>query len=201
MKHLAILSTMFIVVTFVLAADPAPADKYEVLIGEGQAGSGFIIRHNDAFYGVCSLHQFDGKTPSQFESLDRDSIKLDSLKVVKQKDVQILPVKDAAANLAFLKCDPDFELKADDEVIVLGPAGDVAAGKLSITGLKEKYQSSAGPATLEIRMDKPFLAAGGSGCPIVLKRTGAVIGVLLTADDGRQARIVGFETLCFSVKK
>jgi hypothetical protein len=183
------------------AADPTPLDKYEVLIGEDFAGSGFVIKHGDTYWGVCSLHQFEGKSPGQFERLEGEPVKLDPAKAVKQKDVQVLPVHAPAADLQFLPYHPDFQLAAGDELVVLGPAGDVVPAKLTARGLNRKYRSSAGPATLEARTDEPFVAAGGSGAPIILKRTGAVIGVLLTADDGRKARTVGFETLCFAHQK
>jgi hypothetical protein len=41
--------------------------------------------------------------------------------------------------------------------------------------------------------------AGGSGGPVIQKQTGSVVGVLLTADDAKQARVVGFQTLCLGV--
>ena len=185
-----------------MAAGPTPPAEYEVLLGEGLAGSGFVIRHGGALLGVCSLHQFDGSAPNEFAPLDGEPVLLDPAKRVKQKDVQVLPVRSAAADLPFLDYQPDFQLKAGDGVLVLGPAGDVVPGTLTSTGMSRGgYDSSEGPATLSLRTDQPFTAGGGSGGPVILRRSGAVIGVLLTADDPRAARSVGFETLCLDPGK
>ncbi len=184
------------------AADPTPPDKYEVLIGEELAGSGFVIRYGTGFLGVASLHQFDGKAPRTLEPLDGDAITLDTTKVIKQKDVQALPVKSPSPKLQFLNYNPNFTLRAGDEVIILGPAGDCVPGVLTPKGMTAgTYKSADGPRQLEARAGKPIMMAGGSGGPVLHKQSGAVIGVLLTADDGKQARVVGFETLCLPKPK
>ena len=190
------------IATIAIAADPTPPDKYEVLIGEELAGSGFVIRYGAGFLGITSIHQFDGKAPSKLEPLEGDAITLDRTKVIKQKDVQALLVKAPSPKLQFLTYNPDFALREGEEVIILGPGGDVVPGTLTAKGMTGgSYKSSDGPRELEAKANKPFLAEGGSGGPILLKQTGAVIGVLLTADDGRKARIVGFETLCLPKPK
>src|SRR5688500_11622096 len=180
-----------------VAAGPTPAAEYDGLMGEGLAGSGFVIRHRGALLGVCSLHQFDGSAPGEFIPFDGGPVALDAAYQVKQDDVQVLPVRSAAADLPFLDYQPDFQLKAGDAVLLLDPGGGVVSGTLTSTGMRSRtYSSSDGPATLSIRTDQPFAAAGCSGGPVILRSSGAVIGVLLTADDPRAARTVGFETLC-----
>lgn len=184
------------------AADPTPPDKYEVLCGEGLAGSGFVIRYGSGFLGVASLHQFEGKAPRTLEPLEGDSVALDTTKVIKQKDVQALPVKTPSAGLQFLGYNHDFTLRTGDEVVILGPAGDLVLGVLTAKGMAAgSYRSADGPRELEARTNKPLVMAGGSGGPVLHKQTGTVIGVLLTADDGKQARVVGFETLCLPKPK
>jgi hypothetical protein len=174
-----------------------PAEKYEVLSGEGLAGSGFVIRFGNALFGVCSVHQFDGKAPGSLEPLEGDPILLDKTKLFRQKDVRVLPVKTSRPNLQFLTYNPAYSLRTGDEVLILGPAGGVEVGTLTPKGMtRGAYTSAEGPGLLEARTSKPFTAAGGSGCPIIQKSTRNVIGVLLSADDDRRARIVEFETLC-----
>lgn len=86
--------------------------------------------------------------------------------------------------------------------IILGPAGDRVPGVLTNKGMTAgAYKSADGPRELEARASKPFMMAGGSGGPVLHKQSGAVIGVLLTADDGKQARVVGFKTLCLPKPK
>ena len=181
------------------AAAPTPPAEYEVLIGEDLAGSGFVIRHGGLLLGVCSIHQFDGGVPGELTPLDGEPVTLDKAKVLRQKDVQVLPVVSPPADLPFLDYQENYCLAPGDAVIVLGPAGDVVAGTLTAKGMRRgAYHPSAGPAKLELKAEKPFTAAGGSGGPVILKSTGAVIGVLLTADDPRAATTVGFETLCLA---
>lgn len=185
-----------------LAADPTPPDKYELLIGEDLAGSGFVINYGKGFLGVASLHQFDGKAPRTLEPLEGDAIALDTTKVIKQKDVQTLPVKSPSPKLQFLSYNSEFTLRAGDEVIIFGLAGDLVPGVLTAKGMTAgAYKSADGPRELEARVSKPFMVAGCSGGPIFHKQSGAVIGVLLTADNGKQARVVGFETLCLPKPK
>jgi hypothetical protein len=183
-----------------LAADPTPVAQYEVLTGEGLQGSGFVIRHGDSFFGVASRHQFDGGVPATLELIDGDSVRLDKARALRQGDVQVLPVLALSTNKQFLAYSPAFSLQPGDEVIILGPAGDVVPGKLTAKGMSGGvYRSSEGPRELEARAARPLVMAGGSGGPVVHKRSGSVIGVLLTADDAERARVVGFQTLCLGV--
>lgn len=191
--------TAFGIAALALAADPTPPEKYELLFGEDFAGSGFVIRHDNRFFGVTSLHQFDGKTPRMLEPLEGDKVMLDTAKVIKQLDAQAIPVKSSNPKLQFLRYNPSFTLRLGDEVIIFGPAGDRVSGILTAKGMTAgAYDSADGPRELEARASKPLRMAGGSGGPIVHKPTGSVIGILLTADDANQARVVGFETLCLS---
>jgi hypothetical protein len=204
MKTWQILSTLACLGAIVFAADPTPPEKYEVLNGEGLAGSGFVIRHGEKFFGVASLHQFGGKAPSKLAPLEGDPVSLDKARVFKQKDVQVLPVLTPSPKLQFLAYNPDFTLQAGDEVILLNSLeqGVVVSGTLTARGMTEgSYKSSDGPRKLEVHTSKPFEAEGESGGPIIHKRTGTVIGVLLSADDQEKARFIGFETLCLAQLK
>jgi hypothetical protein len=184
------------------AAEPTPPEKYEVLIGEELSGSGFVIKYGSGFLGIASLHQFEGKAPRTLEPLEGAEVVLDTTKVIKQKDVQALPVKTPSPKMQFLAYKHDFALRTGDEVIILGPAGDCVDGVLTAKGMTGgAYKSADGPRELEARLNKPIMMAGGSGGPILHKQSGTVIGVLLTADDGDKARIVGFETLCLPQPK
>jgi len=168
---------------------PAPSiallEKYEVLSGEGLSGSGFVIQHRNSLYGVCSLHQFDGEVPGSFEPIQGTPVPLDKARVIRQKDVQVVPVRFPQPKIQFLTYRADFTLRPGEEVYVLGPAGGVELGMLATTQMEGgSYRSTTGPKQFTVRMAKPFVAAGGSGCPIIQKATGAVVGVLLSANDG-----------------
>jgi hypothetical protein len=176
-------------------SSPTAPEKYEVLIGEGFAGSGFVIRYANALFGVCSMHQFEGKTPNTLELLEGDAVQLDSAKVFKQTDVQVLPLKRLREKLPYLAYNPEFTLRPGEEVLILGPTAN-ETGILTATGMTGgSYESKEGPRLLGLRTFRPFKAAGGSGCPVIRKGIG-VVGVLTDADDPEKARTVGFETLC-----
>lgn len=173
------------------------ADKYELLIGEGLQGSGFLVSHRGFLWGVCSLHQFDGETPSELVQLEGDDVQLDPSTVIKQRDVQAMGIAKAPANIPYLAYQSSFTLQNGDEVLIIDAEGDKVTAIITETGLRNgTYDSASGARKLEARTNTPIVAGGASGGPIVLKRTGAVIGVLQTADDPKRATLIGFETLC-----
>jgi hypothetical protein len=172
-------------------------NRYEVLSGEGLSGSAFVIRYRNTLYGVSSIHQFEGKTPGSLEPLQGASIQLEKVAAIRQADVQVIPIRSAQPQVQHLAYNPDFTLLPGEEVYILGPAGGVELGMLATTQMPGgRYRSASGPKKFGVRMAKPFVAAGGSGCPVVQKSTGAVVGVLLSADNGEKARFIEFETLC-----
>lgn len=178
-------------------AAPTAPEKYQVLVGEDGAGSAFVVLHDNVMLAVMSRHQFDDKTPGKVESMEGGAITLDRAKVFTQLDVQVLPVRIFSGNLPFLKYDGEFVLRVKEEVAILGPSGDLIKGVLTGEGFGgSPYKSAEGPRVFEIETSQPFVAQGGSGGPIIQQSTGAVIGVLLGADDPRKARRVSFETLC-----
>jgi hypothetical protein len=178
-------------------ASPADPSKYEVLAGEDLAGSGFVIRYRDQLWGVTSIHQFDGKTPSRLERFEMNGESLTILLQPKgarrQHDVQAIPVADQNASVPFLAYDPGVALAAGEALLILSLADGVVPATLDGPG---GYRCADGPDSLMASAERPFMASGGSGSPILRKSTGTVVGVLLNADDGQKARRIGFETLC-----
>jgi hypothetical protein len=180
-------------------SDPRPTnpDAYQVLSGEELAGSGFVTRHRGRLWGVMSIHQFDGGTPSRLVQLEGEpsQVLLQREGALRQTDVQAFPLKDQATAVPFLAYDPAFTLVSGAALLILGPAGEAVPAKLGATG---EFRCSQGSKRLTAYPERPFTAAGGSGAPVVLKSTGTVIGVLLSADDLEAARRVQFETLCLA---
>jgi hypothetical protein len=173
-----------------------PAD-YRVLIGEDLAGSGFVIRYKSQLLGVASIHQFAGKAPSHLMQIEGEpgEIQLRTDGVLRQDDVQAVPLLDQASTVPFLAHDPAFALAAGAPLLILGPAAETVRATLTAV---EEYRSSDGPRRLTAHAATPFLATGGSGAPVLVESTGAVVGVLLSADREEGARLVDFETLCLS---
>jgi hypothetical protein len=88
---------------------------------------------------------------------------------------------------------PSYSCRRCDDVFIFPADGGAVAGVLKGEGMVGKTCSSdRGPRSLWARPEKPIAAAGASGSPIILKRTGSVIGVLLKADDPKEATHIGF---------
>lgn len=186
-----------IAVTALHGASPTAPEKYQTLMGENGSGSAFVVFHDNVMLAVMSRHQFDDKTPGKVETMEGGAIHLDRAKVFTQSDVQALPVRMFLGNLPFLKYDAEFVLRAKEEVVLLGPSGDLIKGVLTDDGFDGRpYKSAEGPRVFQIETNEPFVAQGGSGGPIIQQSTGAAIGVLLGGDDPRKARRITFETLC-----
>lgn len=172
------------------------ASKYELLQGEGGAGSGCIIRYYESLCAVTSLHQFNGQTPRNLEDRQQKPVALNSGKVIKQKDVQAVMLADQKSTIPFLEYHPKFRLEDHEAVCVFDAAGKPHEGELYFLTLAGEYHSIAGPTEMEVRMKTPIMAAGASGSPILQQSTGLVIGVLLGADHPVKATRISFETLC-----
>lgn len=184
--------------TRIFASEPlptAPVD-YKVLRGENGQGSGFVIRYYRRLCGVSSLHQFEGQAPAFFTQTDGTRVSLKTDRVVKQNDVQTLALLDENAAIPFLAYEPVFRFRDSEPVWVFDADGAPVEATVMFTTLALEYHSIEGPKTMEAQTRKPIRALGASGTPIVLKSTGAVIGVLLGANDAESASVISFETLC-----
>ncbi len=179
-------------------ASPQNPSDYQVLIGEGLVGSAFVIRYREQLWGVVSIHQFEGKTPSRLEQLEGEpgEIHLRPEGALRQHDVQIVPLRDQKAGVPFLAYDSDIHLARAEALTILGPAGETVPATLNASA---EYRCSEGPRELTASAARPFVAGGGSGAPIIQESTGRVVGVLLQADDAEKARQVAFETLCLPI--
>lgn len=174
----------------------APA-TYHTLMGEGKAGSGFLMRYagTQIFCGVTTLHQFEGKTPASLEGQVGLKVLLDNQNVIKLKDVQVQQVTDVSRPFECLDYDPHFTLKPGDDLIIPTGDGDAVKGKMANSLLMiDKFVSSPGHSqNFSLKLDKSFEFKGYSGSPVILAATGKVVGVLRTGDDTKT--VIGFETL------
>ncbi len=176
----------------------APASGgYHTLIGEGRAGSGFIMRYGDSqiFCGVTTLHQFDGRTPASMDGPVGLKVLLDNMNVLRLKDVQVQQVTDVSRPFECLEFDPKFTLRPGDELLVPTGDGDSVTGKMANSLLVvDQFVSVPGRSQeLTLKFDKPFDLKGFSGSPVIKVATGKVVGVLRSGDATR--KLIGFETL------
>lgn len=172
------------------------ASNYELLHGEGGAGSGFIIRYYQKLCAVTSLHQFQGATPKRLENSRQTPVLLNPAKVIKQEDVQAVLLADQKATVPCLAYNPKFRLEDNETVCVFDASGKPHEAELYFLTLAGEYHSIAGPTEMEARLKTHIMAAGASGSPVLQQSTGLVIGVLLGADSPDKATRISFETLC-----
>ncbi len=177
-----------------LEKSPVALPAYRSLMGEELCGSGFILQSGEKRLAVASLHQFDGKAPKvmhlDIDDMDRfgDDPLAVTLRVHLQADVQILAfTHPKLAELPALPYAGPLPLRDGDRLTVWldGPVeGDLI-----------KARNPQEPHLRFLRLVKPAPAAGCSGSAVVLASTHTVIGVVLTADDGDAATVIGFEPL------
>ncbi len=170
---------------------------YHTLVGEGRAGSGFLIRYAGAqiFCGVTTLHQFEGKTPASLDGPVGLKVLLDNQNVLKLKDLQVQQVTDVSRPFECLEYDPNFTLQPGDDLIIPTGDGESLKGKMAISLLViDKFVSSPGHSqNFTLKLDKPFEFKGYSGSPVIKAATGKVVGVLRSGDETK--KVIGFETL------
>jgi len=201
MRHLPAVFASTVLALVASAGEPTSPSDYAVLSDEARTGSAFVVRHADHLLGVATVHQFDGKVPTQFESTDGRAIRLDPDSVHKQKDVQALKLIDQKSDVQFLEYDATFRISSDDEIIILGPAGREIEAHIPDQDLLEgdDYESDWGAYSLDFTASEPFDVSNMTGCPVLLKSTGKVIGVLLTTSRPIKATRGEFETLCLTI--
>ena len=179
-------------------AQIVPPESYHTLLGEGRAGSGFLMRYGSPGFvcGITTLHQFEGKTPASLDGPAGLKVLLDNVNVLKLRDVQVQLVTDASRSFECLEYDPNFELKPGDELIIPKGDGEAVRGKMANSLLLvDKFASVSGHSQdFTMKLDQPFEFKGYSGSPVIKASTGKVVGVLRSGDETKT--IIGFETLC-----
>lgn len=183
-------------------AKPVDYREYRGLFGEDLCGNVFVFRYEGRLVAGMTRHQFDDeKVPSQAEAIEGPPIPLDNEEVFLQKDVQILPLKNQELKMPFLDFDLGYELK-NGELLWIERGGSLGSkggttGKLLAAGLPDdKYTSKDGPKNFVLELDSTVDVRGASGSAVFQVSTGKPIGVLLSADDGKAAKHVVFESIC-----
>jgi hypothetical protein len=175
---------------------------YRGLMGEGYAGNVFIIRYGERLVACMSRHQFDNDgVPSRAEDIDTPTVLLDTTKVLKQDDVQILPLVDQKQPVPYLAFAADYVLEEGEQLWIergpdLTPSGGTL-GQLRAAGLKNgKYVPREGARELVMELASAADVRGASGCPVYQVSTGKPVGVLLAVDEGEEATEIVFEPIC-----
>ncbi len=172
---------------------PAPeaipaAPAIELLIAEGFNGSGFIFNFHGEQYIACSLHQFDGLSPEIMYGSELNPIEIVE-QVAKQSDLQILKfkVEDLPLTGVVNYSSRDTPgVKRNEPVYIFDTMNKSYLGRI----VKSSFAGDA-----HIKMEDTYPAAGMSGSPVISARDGNLLGVVLSADSGENATLVGFEMI------
>ena len=161
---------------------------YDTLHHQKFKGAFFQFEHDGNRYLACSIHQAHLKSGDLLRRNGDPKPVTVGKKVKSQKDLHLWTFEHPAPQPEhLLKYQLDVDLALDDRIYFLNQGRKIAA---TVVGLPKGEQFRHTYQT-----DKPFAAAGLSGSPVYLPRTGSVVGVLQTANDRTKATFGGFEIL------
>jgi hypothetical protein len=167
---------------------PAPAPVYETLHHPKFKGAFFQFEHDGDRYLACSIHQAHLKPGDQLRREGDPKPVTVGNRLKKQNDLHVWSFEHPAPQPEhFLKYQPDVQLEVEDRIFFLHRGRKIAATVVALPS-GDQFRHT-------YRTDEPFAAAGLSGSPVYLPRTGSVIGVLQTANDKKKATLGGFEIL------
>jgi len=176
---------------------PTPPNGYAVLTRLGSTFSGFVVRHKDRLLGICNMYVLLETEPLRFHDRTGKLTELDPRSMRLQGTVQIFNVCNETNAIAFLDYEPVFTLNSNDEVLVLRSMGTPLNGKIrgGESFQSGSYNSNDGARRFEIQTDEPLAIEGARGCPVILKSTNKVIGVITRGTD-RASNLAEFKSLC-----
>jgi hypothetical protein len=172
-------------------------DVFDVLSSNTIAGAGFFVKVDGKAYAVTARHPHPTALPTQFLKGEQ-SIRLGRL--VRDADDILCFAADGSKLPAFTLIRPDgVVLQKDDAVTVICHDG-ARSGKLNGIGLGMDDLLLPGESvteTIGFTVPGKYDFNGNSGAPVVLNKTGEVLGVLLKAADVGQEIMLEFAPLSF----
>ncbi len=139
-----------------------------IVEGDAGRGSGFITKMNGKTYVVTNAHVVRGNTKVTFKTMSNQPLTTGPLEIAESADLVRADVPEAPDALDILKNIEDVT-KIGEAVVVMGNS----EGEGVVRELEGRVMG-IGPDRVEV--DAPFVP-GNSGSPILLKASGAVIGV------------------------
>lgn len=139
-----------------------------IVEGDAGRGSGFITKMDSKTYVVTNAHVVRGNTKVTFKTISNQPLTTSPLEIAESADLVRAEVSESSDALDILNKLEDA-IKIGEAVVVMGNSeGEGVVREL------EGRVVGIGPDRVEV--DAPFVP-GNSGSPILLKASGAVIGV------------------------
>ena len=169
---------------------PGAPPVYQTLHHPKFKGAFFQLEYDGEQYLACSVHQAHLKPGEELTREGATAAVTVGKRVYRQKDLHLWTFESPEVRPEdLLAYRPGIEVRLDDRVHFLNGGRAIAATVVALPR-GEQFRHT-------YRTDEPFAAAGLSGSPVYLSRTGTVIGVLQTANDRKKATFGGFEVLDF----
>lgn len=166
----------------------APPPEYQTLHRPNFKGALFQFEFDDDQFLALSQHQGGAnKGVTVFRDGDSEPVIFEE-RIHSQRDLQIWTFSQKGTKpehiLSYLRAP---EVIIGERIFILNRGKKLAASVMA--------EPSSEQFRYTFKTDESFAAAGMSGSPIFQPRTGAVIGVLQTANHRTKATIGGFELL------
>lgn len=155
------------------------------------------------FFHISASNPADAKTSkmlsillsqNDFNSTEPIRIRL-GRRVVTDVDMQALTIEGPYPRKSVLQYRGQVLLREGDEIIILTDRGPKFGKVQLLNPSRPVLPGEPLNARVIAEMSKPFIAAACSGAPVILRKTGTVVGILLNADNPGHARHVLFDML------
>jgi hypothetical protein len=171
-----------------------PPQIYAVMTERGVSGSGFLISFEDEVYAVAPLDPTDSP-PTVLFAMNGAEVQVGS-RVASQKGIQVLRIERRLSDSS-----SPFDYSGSPALEAGTRLGVVNQGEV-IEGILRSASTSipasaTSPPELEIEASKPFHVLRSFGAPVVSLESGAVVGVVMRADEEGPSSTVRFEPLVF----
>lgn len=177
----------------VIGASPGPLPggylAYTGAFAGGTISCGFLLDLGDGRrVGVTAAHSSPPGGPAEFYAPDGARVAVLPRQIARGQtfvgnqlsmDYVLWAVDSAADSARFLSPDPRSLAQPGEPVYLYAPAGDGAGGSLRRPGVVVTAEAQA----VWVQLDDSFSPAGYSGCPVVSRVTGKLLGMALAGAD------------------
>jgi hypothetical protein len=173
-------------------ATPVAPEEYQPLQVSGTNSLGFLFTRSNNEVLAASPRADSTMAPGELWFGGQAHVQLDNKNVLIQPLSHIQLVTGISTTAQTLDFRSDEILEPGAEMLILTGQGDPIAGNLDVS----KVQSlKSPPRKLKLKGLPPEHPEILSGCPVILRKTGRVVGVAQAAAGSGAAPVVWFETL------
>lgn len=190
---------LLVAVEFLHAEEAYQFGKYQA---DGKDSPAFVIKYRGKSCLIAPRDMMGAVKGQKFSTAAGKALAIGHTLEQRYLSVHILKSSQVKEDLSYV---PDLELKVGDEIFSVGPNGKKDEGKLLFNQANgPAYTSDMGSVVLTVLTeDKTGKTRLPSGCPVFLKRTGQLLGVVVVGRSVREPyeyfehpEYFKFQTLC-----